>query len=117
MDIKGLPVRKVLVDEAANIEKEIYLGITNDRAANRPVMMASAAGGVDIEEVAATTPEKIIRIHIDPLLGLRDYQARDIAGEDRSSARALARISSRSPRVSGRPIPTAMPPWPRSTRW
>ncbi len=79
MEIKGLPVRKVLVDPAANIEQEIYLGITNDRAARRPVFMASAAGGVDIEEVARTSPEKIIKVHIDPLLGLRDYQARDIA--------------------------------------
>ncbi|MBN1535142.1 MAG: ADP-forming succinate--CoA ligase subunit beta [Anaerolineales bacterium] len=80
MEIKGLPVRKVLVDEAASIDKEIYLGITNDRAARKPVMMASAAGGVEIEEVARQTPEKIIKVHIDPLLGLRDYQARDIAG-------------------------------------
>ena len=79
MEIKGLPVRKVLVDEAANISKEIYLGITNDRAARKPVIMASAAGGVEIEEVARVTPEKIIKVHIDPLLGLRDYQARDIA--------------------------------------
>ena len=79
MEIKGLPVRKVLVDEAANIETEIYLGITNDRAARKPVIMASAAGGVDIEEVARLTPEKIIKVHIDPLLGLRDYQARDLA--------------------------------------
>lgn len=79
MEIKGLPVRKVLVDEAANIEKEIYLGITNDRAARKPVMMASSAGGVDIEEVAREMPEKIIKVHIHPLLGLRDYQARDIA--------------------------------------
>ncbi|OGO75913.1 MAG: succinate--CoA ligase subunit beta, partial [Chloroflexi bacterium RIFOXYC12_FULL_59_14] len=79
MEIKGLPVRKVLVDEAAAIETEIYLGITNDRAARKPVMMASAAGGVEIEEVARATPEKIIKAHIDPLLGLRDYQARDIA--------------------------------------
>jgi succinyl-CoA synthetase beta subunit len=79
MEIKGLPVRKVLVDEAVGITKEIYLGITNDRAARKPVMMASAAGGVDIEEVAAQTPEKIIKTHIDPLLGLRDYQARDLA--------------------------------------
>jgi succinyl-CoA synthetase beta subunit len=79
MEIKGLPVRKVLVDEAANISKEIYLGITNDRAARKPVMMCSAAGGVEIEEVARLTPEKIIKVHIDPLLGLRDYQARDIA--------------------------------------
>ncbi len=81
MEIKGLPVRKVLVDEAANIEKEIYLGITNDRAARKPVMMASAEGGVEIEEVARTNPEKIIKVHIDPLLGLKDYQARDIAAE------------------------------------
>jgi succinyl-CoA synthetase beta subunit len=81
MEIKGLPVRKVLIDEAANIKKEIYLGITNDRAARKPVMMASAAGGIDIEEVARTTPQKIIKVHIDPLLGLKDYQARDIAAE------------------------------------
>jgi succinyl-CoA synthetase beta subunit len=79
MEIKGLPVRKLLVDPAANIDQEIYLGITNDRAARRPVFMASAAGGVEIEEVARTDPEKIIKMHIDPLLGLRDYQARDLA--------------------------------------
>jgi succinyl-CoA synthetase beta subunit len=79
MEIRGLPVRKVLVDEAANIDQEIYLGITNDRTTRRPVMMASAAGGVEIEEVARTAPEKIIKVYIDPLLGLRDYQARDVA--------------------------------------
>ncbi len=79
MEIKGLPVRKVLVDEAAGIEQEIYLGITNDRAAKKPVIMASAAGGVDIEEVAATHPEKIIKMHIDPLLGIKEYQTRDVA--------------------------------------
>ena len=79
MEIKGLPVRKVLIDEAANIDKEIYLGITNDRAVCKPVMMASSEGGVDIEEVARKMPEKIIKTHIDPLLGMRDFQARDIA--------------------------------------
>jgi len=79
MEIKGLPVRKVLVDEASLIAQEIYLGITNDRAVRKPVMMASSAGGVEIEEVARTNPEAIIKIHIDPLLGLKDYQARDIA--------------------------------------
>lgn len=79
MEIKGLPVHKILVDEAANIETEIYLGITNDRSARKPVMMASSAGGVEIEQVAADTPEKIVKVHIDPLLGLRDYQVRDIA--------------------------------------
>ena len=79
MEIKGLPVRKVLVDEAAAIEQEIYLGITNDRTAKKPVIIASAAGGVEIEEVAKTHPEKIIRLHINPLLGIKDYQTRDIA--------------------------------------
>ena len=96
MEIKGLPVRKVLVDEAANIEQEIYLGITNDRAARRPVIMASSAGGVEIEEVARMTPEKIIKVHIDPLLGLRDFQSRDIAaGIDlpRENWKEFAKIS------------------------
>jgi succinyl-CoA synthetase beta subunit len=79
MEIKGLPVRKVLVDEAAAIETEIYFSIANDRSAKKPVMIGSAAGGVEIEEVAAKTPEKIIKVRIDPLLGLRDYQARDMA--------------------------------------
>jgi succinyl-CoA synthetase beta subunit len=79
MQIKGLPVRKILVDEAADIQSEIYLGITNDRAARRPVMIASGEGGVEIEEVARTDPTKIARVHIDPLLGLREYQARGLA--------------------------------------
>ncbi len=79
MTIKGLPVRKVLVDEAADIRKEIYFGITNDRAAKKPVIIASSEGGVEIEEVARTNPQKIIREHVDPLMGLRDYQARNIA--------------------------------------
>lgn len=79
MEIKGLPVRKVLVDEAAEIQTEIYLGVTNDRANRCPVMIASAEGGVDIEEVARTVPGRIVRALIDPLLGLREYQARDLA--------------------------------------
>lgn len=79
MKIKDLPVRKVLVDEAVSISREIYLGITNDRVAQRPVLIASGAGGVDIEEVARKSPAKIARMEIDSLLGLRDYQVRDIA--------------------------------------
>lgn len=79
MEIKGLKVRKVLVDEAVTIVKEIYLGITNDRAQRCPVMMASSDGGMEIEEVARNAPEKIIKVAIDPLLGLRDFQARDLA--------------------------------------
>jgi succinyl-CoA synthetase beta subunit len=97
MEIKGLPVRKVLVDEAANIEKEIYLGITNDRVARCPVMMASSEGGVDIEEVARVSPEKIVKAHINPLMGLQSYQARDLAaGIDlpRVHWRAFGKIAS-----------------------
>ncbi len=79
MQIKGLPVKKVLIDPAVEIASEIYLGITNDRSARQPVIIASAAGGVEIEEVARTTPEKIIRVHINPLLGVQDYNIRDLA--------------------------------------
>jgi len=79
MQIKGLPVRRVLVDEAAAITSELYLAVTNDRSARRPVMVASAEGGVEIEQVAHDTPEKIVRVLVDPLLGLREYQAREIA--------------------------------------
>ncbi|HYN87584.1 MAG TPA: ADP-forming succinate--CoA ligase subunit beta, partial [Ardenticatenaceae bacterium] len=79
MDIKGLTVERVLVDPAADIRQEIYLGAVLDRAARRVALMASAAGGVDIEEVAATTPEKIVTVRIDPLLGLTGYQARQLA--------------------------------------
>jgi succinyl-CoA synthetase beta subunit len=79
MQIKGLPVRRVLVDEAAAIRSEIYLAVTNDRSARRPVMVASAEGGVEIEQVARDTPEKIVRLLVDPLLSLREYQAREIA--------------------------------------
>ena len=79
MNIKGLTVKKVLVDEAADIDTEIYLGIVIDRAKRRPVMMASAEGGVEIEEVARATPERIVRIAIDPFLGLQPYQGRELA--------------------------------------
>lgn len=79
MAVKGLPVRKVLVDEIVSFSREIYLGITNDRGSHQPVMICSGSGGVDIEEIARQSPDRIIRTNIDPLLGLQDYQARDIA--------------------------------------
>ncbi len=83
MQIKGLAVHKVLIDPGADIRQELYLGVTNDRAARKPLIMASAAGGMDIEQVNRETPEKIIREHIDPFLGLRDYQARNLASSIR----------------------------------
>lgn len=79
MSIRGFKVRKVLVDEAAQIENEIYLAVLIDRSRRLPMMMASAAGGVDIEQVAAETPEKIFKVHIDPMIGLRSYQTRQVA--------------------------------------
>jgi succinyl-CoA synthetase beta subunit len=79
MRIGELPVRKVLVDEAAEIQTEIYLGVTNDRTARAPVMIASLEGGIEIEEVARKDPERIVRVWIDPFLGLREYQARNLA--------------------------------------
>jgi succinyl-CoA synthetase beta subunit len=79
MEIKGLPVRKVLVDEAVSIVKEFYIGIANDRIRQMPVLMASGSGGMDIEEVAAKTPEKITKVYIDPILGLKEFQLRDAA--------------------------------------
>src|ERR1041384_4800608 len=97
MRIKGLPVRKVLVDEAAAIEHEIYFSITNDRAAKKPVMISSAAGGGGIEKGGGTPPEKNIKVPVDPLLGLRDYQARDIAASidlPRELWRDFSRIAS-----------------------
>jgi succinyl-CoA synthetase beta subunit len=76
---EGRLVRKVLVEEALDVVRELYLGVTVDREKSCVVMIASEAGGVDIEEVAAQTPEKILKERIDPLLGLRPFQARRLA--------------------------------------
>lgn len=78
LNIKGFPVNRVLVVEATDILHEFYLGIIIDRVSRRPVLMASAAGGVDIEEVNRQTPEQIISLPIDPLLGLQEFQSRQI---------------------------------------
>lgn len=79
MDIKGLKVEKVLVDPGADIQKEIYLAVTNDRSAGKPLIMTSMEGGMDIEELNRQRPEAIIREHIDPLMGLQNYQMTYIA--------------------------------------
>lgn len=79
MDIKGLTVEKVLVAEAISYQKEIYLGVILDRATKRIMMIASSEGGVEIEEVAKTNPEAIIKMAAHPQMGLLDYQARDLA--------------------------------------
>jgi len=79
MDIKGLTVEKVLVTEAVDIAEEYYLGLIMDRASQRPMYIVSAAGGMDIEQVAATEPEKIHTLAIDPRYGARPFQLRQLA--------------------------------------
>ncbi len=85
MEIKGLPVRKVLVDEAVSIAEELYLSITDDRATGRPVLIASGDGGVDIETIAEHLPYKIVRVSIDPLLGLNN-NSRATGGRHRTAS-------------------------------
>ena len=95
MDIKGLTVEKVLVAEAADIGSEAYVGIIVDRATKKPVFMVSAAGGIDIEEVAATTPEKIHYHPVDPRYGLQPFEAMQMGFflySDVKQARAAAKI-------------------------
>jgi succinyl-CoA synthetase beta subunit len=76
---EGRLVRKVLIAAAPEIKKELYLAVLLDRASSRPIVMASTEGGMDIEEVAAKTPEKIIKETIDPAVGMMPYQARKIS--------------------------------------
>jgi succinyl-CoA synthetase beta subunit len=81
MDIRGLTVHELWVEEASDIAAELYASIVFDRSAKAPLVMLSTRGGVDIEEVAATEPEAIARLHVDPLLGFQDFHARRLAYE------------------------------------
>ena len=95
MQIKGLTVQKVLVVPAAEIASESYLGLIMDRETQQPVFMASSAGGVDTEEVAQKTPEKIVRLPVDPTYGLFPHQALHLAFalyRDFAQVKAAARI-------------------------
>jgi len=76
---EGQKVRRLLVEEGADIKKEYYVAALTDRATQKVAMMASSEGGMDIEEVAAKTPEKIIKVFVDPLVGLSDEQAQELA--------------------------------------
>jgi succinyl-CoA synthetase beta subunit len=95
LTIKGLPVQKVLVTPAADIASEAYVGIIVDRASKRAVFMASPAGGIDIEEVAAKTPEKLVKHPVDPRYGLQTFEAMQLAFflySDVKQVRAAAKI-------------------------
>jgi succinyl-CoA synthetase beta subunit len=76
MDIRGHLVRRVWIERASDIEREYYFSITFDRGAKRPLLMLTTAGGMEIEDVAAETPEKIARLHVDPLTGFQPFHAR-----------------------------------------
>src|SRR5688500_17794650 len=95
MKITGLTVEKVLVTAAEDIASEAYVGIIIDRAAKKPVFMVSPAGGIDIEEVAAKTPEKIMKLPVDTRYGLTAYQASQLGFflyDDAKKVRAAAKI-------------------------
>ena len=95
LTIKGLPVQRVLVTPAADIASEAYVGIIVDRASKRPVLISSPAGGIDIEEVAAKTPDKILRHAVDPRYGLQTFEAMQAAFflySDMKQVRATAKI-------------------------
>jgi succinyl-CoA synthetase beta subunit len=76
MDIKGHTVHRVWIERSSDIAREYYFSITFDRGAKRPLLMLTTAGGIEIEEVAATTPERLARLHLDPLVGFQPFHAR-----------------------------------------
>ncbi|HQN05192.1 MAG TPA: ADP-forming succinate--CoA ligase subunit beta [Anaerolineaceae bacterium] len=78
-EIKGFPVNKVLIEEAVIFTQEVYIAITLDREAGLPILITSGSGGIDIEEVALRSPEKILKQHLNPLLGIQDFHARLVA--------------------------------------
>ncbi len=95
MDIKGHTVHRVWVEQASDIAAEYYASFTLDRSAKQHLAMVSAEGGVDIETVAEATPEKVVKLHIDPVVGLTEWQARELvyrADLDRTAARKLTAI-------------------------
>lgn len=93
MTMKGLVVEKVLVSEAVDIQSESYIGLIADRNSKNLVMMVSSEGGVEIEDVAKSTPEKIFKLEIDPQVGLLDFQARNLAFQLFEDIKQVARAA------------------------
>lgn len=91
--IKGIPVRKLLVYPAVDIKKEYYLGFVVDRSARSLVAIASSEGGMDIEEVAQKSPEKIAKLQVDPILGLQSYEANELGRKIGLEGKALLQFS------------------------
>jgi succinyl-CoA synthetase beta subunit len=93
MDIKGHTVRRVWIERASDIEREYYFSITFDRGAKRPLLMLTTAGGIEIEEVAAETPDRIARLHVDPLTGFQPFHARRLCFGARIPAAEIRQAS------------------------
>ena len=96
-ELKGILVKRVFVKESVSIKEEYYLGVTVDRAQKRVVVMVSTAGGVDIEEVARTNPDKIFKFYVNPLLGFKAHEANELASvltKDKNLAKGIAKILS-----------------------
>jgi succinyl-CoA synthetase beta subunit len=97
LDIKGLTVEKVLIAKAVDIDREFYVGMIFDRGSRRPMIMVSPAGGVDIEEVARTTPEKILKLPVNPEGGLMPFQVRRLSSflsQDKAVAKQIGKALS-----------------------
>ena len=102
MDIRGHTVRRVWIERASDIAREYYFSITFDRGAKRPLLMLTTAGGVDIEEVAETAPERLARLHVDPLPGFLPFHARRLcfaAGIPTDEVKQVSQIMERSYRA------------------
>jgi succinyl-CoA synthetase beta subunit len=107
---EGQKVRRLYIEEGADIQKEYYVSLVTDRATQKVAFIASSEGGMDIEEVAHSTPEKIITEFIDPLTGLGDAQAKKIA-----DSIGLPGTAPRRPSTSSRSSTPAT--WPPTPRW
>jgi succinyl-CoA synthetase beta subunit len=112
---EGLPVHQVYVEQGSKIVREIYLSLVLNREAGRIAFVASAAGGMDIEEVAEHSPEKIIRVNVHPTAGLQDFQCRQLAFGWGCRARKSP-SSAESPTRSTSSTWTATRAWWRSIR-
>ena len=100
MDIRGHTVAKVWIERASDIEREYYLSLTFDRSAKKPLFMFTTQGGVDIEEVAATSPDALVRLHVDPLEGCHPWHGRRLVYDggvtDPGEQKQIAAIVGRS---------------------
>ena len=113
---EGQKVRRLLIEDGADIKKEYYVSAVTDRASQKVAFMASSEGGMDIEEVAHATPEKIIKVFVDPLVGLTDAQAQRAGRRHRHSGRLHGAGRRRAQEALQGATWTPTPAWSRSTR-